>query len=124
MSVNLPLNSAPKNLTPGDGSKKMVTEATTAAGANVYANGVTPTNLGTTSNPVINVVHGDLTIGGSGAGVLLVTGTLTLHGNFAWNGIILVIGEGAVVKDGGGNATVEGALFVVNLYSDAYNVNN
>jgi len=124
MNVNPTLSSDSINLTTVDGLTKLVNEVTTAAGANVYANGVTPTNLGTTSNPVINVVHGDLTIGGSGAGVLLVTGTLTLHGNFAWNGIILVIGEGAVVKDGGGNATVEGAMFMGNLYSDAYNVNN
>src|SRR6266436_8803130 len=124
MNVNPTLSSDSINLTTVDGLTKLVNEVTTAAGANVYANGVTPTNLGTTSNPVINVVHGDLTNGGSGAGVLLVTGTLTLHGNLAWNGIILVIGEGAVVKDGGGNATVEGAMFMGNLYSDAYNVNN
>ena len=58
---------------------------------------------------MVNVVNGDLTIGGSGAGVLLVTGTLTLNGNFSWDGLILVIGEGAVVKDGGGGATLNGA---------------
>jgi hypothetical protein len=96
----------------------MVNEVVTAAGANVYANGVTPTNLGTTSNPVINVVNGDISISGSGAGVLLVTGTLTMHGAFSWNGLILVIGEGALVKDGGGSATVQGAVFMGNLYLD------
>ena len=118
MNVNPTLSSDSINLTTVDGLTKMVNEVVTAAGANVYANGVTPTNLGTTSNPVINVVNGDISISGSGAGVLLVTGTLTMHGAFSWNGLILVIGEGALVKDGGGSATVQGAVFMGNLYSD------
>ena len=118
MNVNPTLSSDSINLTTVDGLTKMVGEITTAAGANVYANGVTPTNLGTTSNPVINVVNGDLTVSGSGAGVLLVTGTLTMHGSFTWNGLILAIGEGSIVKDGGGSATVDGATFMANLYSD------
>jgi hypothetical protein len=86
-----------------------------AAGPNVYANGVTPTNLGTATSPVVNVVNGDLTISGSGSGILLVTGVLTLNGNFSWNGLILAIGEGAIVKNGGGGATVNGAMFAANL---------
>src|SRR6202022_3225519 len=49
---------------------------------------------------------------------LLVTGTLTLSGNPNYNGIILVIGKGNVVKGGGGNGVLNGSLFVANLYSD------
>jgi len=105
------------NLTTVDGLTTFANMITTAAGPNVYPNGTVPTNLGTPSSPVVNVVNGDLTISGSGAGVLLVTGTLTLHGNFSWNGLILVIGEGAVVKDGGGGATLNGAMFAANLYT-------
>src|SRR6266480_4120769 len=47
----------------------------------------------------------------------LITGKLTLNGNFSWDGLILVIGEGAVVKDGGGNATLNGAIFAANLFT-------
>jgi Tfp pilus assembly protein PilX len=118
MNVNPTLSSDSINLTTVDGLTKLSAEIVTAAGPNVYPNGVTPTNMGTTSNPVINVVNGDLTVSGSGAGILLVTGTLTLHGGFTWNGLILAIGEGAIVKDGGGSATMEGAVFAGNLYSD------
>src|SRR6267154_5950132 len=105
------------NLTTVDGLTTFANMITTAAGPNVYPNGTVPTNLGTSGAPVVNVVNGDLSIGGSGAGVLLVTGRLTLNGDFSWNGLILVIGEGAVVKDGGGNATLNGAMFAANLYT-------
>jgi hypothetical protein len=67
---------------------------------------------------VINVVNGDYTYTGSGAGILLVTGQLTLNGNFSYNGLILAIGEGAITKSGGGGGTVNGAMFAANLYHD------
>jgi hypothetical protein len=103
------------NLSTVDGLTTLANMIVTAAGPNVYANGTTPANLGTDTNPVVNVVNGDLSIGGSGAGILLVTGTLTLNGNFSWDGLILVIGEGAILKDGGGGATVNGSMFAANL---------
>jgi len=106
------------DLTTVDGLTAFVNMTVTLAGPNVYPNGTVPTNLGTTSNPVVNVVNGDLTLSGSGAGVLLVTGQFTMNGNFSWNGLILVIGEGAVLKNGGGGATITGALFAANLFSD------
>jgi Tfp pilus assembly protein PilX len=118
-SVNSSLSTSYPNLTTVDGLTKLVNMITTAAGANIYASGTTPTNMGTSAVPVINVVQGDLTLSGSGAGILLVTGKLTLQGNFAYNGLILAIGEGAIVKAGGGTATVNGAMFAANLYSDA-----
>src|SRR5260370_34053660 len=77
--------------------------------------------MGTSSSPVVNVVNGDVSISGSGAGVLLVTGQLTLNGNFSWNGLILAIGEGAILKAGGGSATLNGSMFAANLYSDIPN---
>jgi hypothetical protein len=71
--------------------------------------------LGTQANPVIDYVNGDYTMGPStGYGILLVTGKLTFHGNYGWNGLILVIGAGASVMDGGGNGIVNGAVFVAN----------
>jgi hypothetical protein len=115
-----PLSSGPINLTTVDGLTSLVNLITTAAGPNVYTSGATPTYMGTTSPlaPVINVVQGDFSLGGSGAGILLVTGQLTLTGGFSYNGIILVVGEGAIVKNGGGGGTVNGAMFEANLFSD------
>lgn len=107
-------------LTSVDGLQALVQSITAAAGPNVYTSPATPTSMGTTTNPVINVVNGDFSMGGggSGAGILLVTGTLTLSGNPGFNGIILVIGKGNVQKNGGGNGTLDGALFVANMYTD------
>jgi hypothetical protein len=106
-----------------DGLTQLVQSVTQAAGSNVYPSGTVPTNLGTTTNPVINVVNGDLTLGGgtTGSGILLVTGTLTLNGNPSWNGIILVIGKGNVVKNGGGNGVLTGSMLVADIYSDPPN---
>jgi Tfp pilus assembly protein PilX len=108
-------------LTTVDGITNLVSSITAAAGpSNVFpnANNSTPTNMGTNAAPVINVVQGDLSLGGSGAGILLVTGTLTMSGTPSFNGLILVIGKGNVVKNGGGNGTLNGSLLVANLYSD------
>jgi hypothetical protein len=103
-----------------DGLTNLVNSVTAAAGANVFpnANNTTPPSLGTNAAPVINVVQGDYSFGGSGAGILLVTGTLTMSGTPSFNGIILVIGKGNVQKNGGGNGTLNGSLFVANMYSD------
>ena len=109
------------NLTTVDGLTTFANMITTAAGPNVYPNGTVPTNLGSSSSPVVDVVNGDVSISGSGAGVLMVTGKLTLNGNFSWNGLILAIGEGAILKTGGGSATLNGSMFAANLYSDIPN---
>jgi Tfp pilus assembly protein PilX len=102
-----------------DGLQALVNSVTAAADPTNIYNGNTSsiTNLGTSSSPVINVVNGDLTIGGglSGAGILLVTGTLTMSGNPNYTGIILVIGKGVFNKNGGGNGTMDGAILVANM---------
>jgi Tfp pilus assembly protein PilX len=104
-----------------DGLTKVVNTITAAAGANVFPNASSsaPTNMGTNAAPVINVVQGPLSLGGSGAGILLVEGDLTLNGGFSYNGIILVIGTGTVTKNGGGGGTLNGSLLVANMYTDA-----
>jgi hypothetical protein len=104
-----------------DGLTNLVNSVTASAGVNVFpnANNGTPTNLGTNAAPAINVVQGDYTFPGSGTGILLVTGTLTFSGTPSFNGLILVIGKGNVVKNGGGNGTLNGSLFIANLYSDS-----
>jgi Tfp pilus assembly protein PilX len=114
------VNSALGPLATVDGLTNLVNSITAAAGANVFpnSNNATPPSMGTNSAPVVNVVQGDYSLGGSGTGILLVTGTLTMSGTPSFNGLILVIGKGDVVKNGGGNGTLNGSLFVANLYSN------
>ncbi len=69
------------------------------------------------SNPdgVLTFVDGDMTLGPgnpTGQGTLIVTGDLTLDGNFNWNGVIMVLGSGRVFRSGGGHGNVYGAIFV------------
>jgi len=69
------------------------------------------------NNPdgVLTFVDGDITISAgdpTGQGTLIVTGTLTLNGNFNWNGVIMVLGTGSVVRNGGGHGNIYGAMFV------------
>jgi hypothetical protein len=65
---------------------------------------------------VFTFVDGDLILEGknpvTGQGTLVVTGKLTLHGNFQWNGIILVLGQGEILRDGAGQGDIFGALFI------------
>ena len=104
------------------GLQNLASAVTLMAGneSNVYGNN--PSTIlrpGTDANPQVNVVNGDVTLSGNwhGAGILLVTGTLHFHGTPTYDGLILVIGQGAVIKDGGGNGTLDGSLLVANLYS-------
>lgn len=64
--------------------------------------------------PVFNFVNGDVSLSGNnqGYGILFVTGTLNMGGNFSWNGPILVIGQGVTNFNGGGNGQITGMLFV------------
>lgn len=67
------------------------------------------------SAPVFTFVDGDLELGPgnpTGQGTLIVTGKLTLHGNFQFNGVIMVLGTGEVYKNGGGHGDIFGAMYV------------
>ncbi len=73
-------------------------------------------NYGSPTNPVIEVVQGDLTINpGStttGYGILLVTGRLNIGGGFGWRGIVLVIGQGNFNGDQAESNEFDGAILV------------
>ena len=75
-----------------------------------------PLGLGATHpDGAFTFVDGDLTLGPgnpTGQGTLIVTGTLTLSGNFNFNGVIMVLGAGTVVRSGGGTGNIYGAMFV------------
>lgn len=73
-------------------------------------------SYGTTANPQITFINGDVSLGG-GAGVLVVTGTLTISGNMQFNGLILVIGQGNIVINGGGHGTIYGEMLAAQTNS-------
>lgn len=84
---------------------------TTEATAYASAAGLGASN----SDGVLTFIDGDLTLGpGSptGQGTIIVTGKLTLNGNFQWNGVIMVLGTGEVYRSGGGHGNIYGAMFV------------
>ncbi|HEY6119842.1 MAG TPA: pilus assembly PilX N-terminal domain-containing protein [Pyrinomonadaceae bacterium] len=67
--------------------------------------------FGSDASPQLTFVDGDCSLTG-GAGLLIVTGTLTLSGTPSFNGLILVMGTGSVVRHGGGNGDMYGAFVV------------
>jgi hypothetical protein len=95
----------------------MITPPTT--GTPPYLGTATPadlTPLGMSStNPLTVIVNGNLDVSGwtgTGYGLLLVTGTFTYDPSSAWNGIILVIGQGKVTGDHHQFQQISGAMLV------------
>jgi hypothetical protein len=74
------------------------------------------TTFGTDAIPRITYINGDATVSG-GAGVLVVTGTLTFNGNTNFDGLILVIGQGIMNVKGGGGGQVNGEVLIANTNS-------
>jgi len=70
-----------------------------------------PADFGSVANPKFTFIDGDATLV-EGAGLLVVTGTLTSDGNVGFRGIILVLGEGEFVRSGNGNAETLGAIVI------------
>jgi hypothetical protein len=66
---------------------------------------------GSTSSPAFTFVDGDCTLDG-GAGLVIITGNLTMHGNPSFSGLVLVLGGGHVQRNGGGNGDILGAVIV------------
>src|ERR1700752_3027524 len=66
---------------------------------------------GTTTSPAFTFVNGNAVLDG-GAGLMIVTGDLVLNGNPSFNGVILVLGEGTVNRNGGGNGNIYGSIYV------------
>ena len=66
---------------------------------------------GSVASPTVTFVNGNAVLDG-GAGLLIVTGNLVLNGNPSFKGVILVLGEGTVNRDGGGNGNIYGSIYV------------
>jgi Tfp pilus assembly protein PilX len=73
-------------------------------------------SYGTDISPKITYVNGDYNLTG-GAGLLVVTGTLSMSGNTSYHGLIMVIGQGIFSSSGGGSGQYVGSIFVANTNS-------
>jgi Tfp pilus assembly protein PilX len=87
-----------------------------------------PPSLGSAGAGKIVVVDRDFTLrpppqGIIPSGILLVTGELTLNGNFRYDGIILVVGKGNVQRNGGGTGTINGGIYVANILGPDETIN-
>jgi hypothetical protein len=83
-----------------------------------FAAGETPATFGTVDHPLTTFVDGDAVLPpGGGAGTLIVTGTLDMRGNADFKGLILVLGAGQILRNGGGNGTTLGAIMVAHFDS-------
>ena len=84
---------------------------------------LTAAQVGTTLNRKIVVVDGNATLGPvNGAGILIVTGQLTLDGNFDYHGFILCIGQGSLLRSGGGNGDITGSILVARTRDNSGNL--
>lgn len=63
------------------------------------------------NTPMFTFVDGDCTLT-NGSGFLVVTGTLTMRGNTNFKGAILVLGEGKIIRNGGGNGDILGGITI------------
>jgi len=73
--------------------------------------GTVPASFGSTTNPLITFVDGDCALPpGGGAGLLVVTGTMDMTGSADFKGLVLVLGAGQVLRNGGGSDSTLGAM--------------
>jgi len=63
------------------------------------------------NNPMFTFVDGDCSLS-DGAGFLVVTGTLTIRGNTNFKGVILVLGKGELIRNGGGDGNIYGGITI------------
>lgn len=63
------------------------------------------------TTPMFTFVDGDCTLT-NGSGFIIVTGTLTMRGSSNFKGVILVLGEGVLLRDGAGNGEILGAITI------------
>ena len=61
--------------------------------------------------PMFTFIDGDCTLT-DGAGFLVVTGQLTMRGNTNFKGAILVLGEGHLLRNGGGDGEILGGITI------------
>ncbi|HEU5239538.1 MAG TPA: hypothetical protein VFU37_20575 [Pyrinomonadaceae bacterium] len=105
----------PTFLQTADNARNFVIQMRTQAQAlGRYFNPATPpASFGTLTAPVMTFMDGDCVLPpAGGAGLLVVTGSLTLDGNAPYSGLVLVLGGGQLIREGGGNGASLGSLLI------------
>jgi hypothetical protein len=78
-----------------------------------FPSGTQPTTFGDNATAQgITFCDGNCEFTGDGGGILVVTGKLTLRGNFSFNGLVIVTGQGGVDRMGGGDGTIQGNMVI------------
>ena len=78
-----------------------------------YPSGSEPSNFGDhETGQGITFCDGNCEFTGDGGGIMVVTGKLTLKGNFSFKGMIIVTGTGGVDRQGAGNGEIFGNMIV------------
>lgn len=78
-----------------------------------YPSGEQPTTFGDNATGLgLTFCDGDCEFTGAGGGIMVVTGKLTLKGNFSFRGMIIVTGSGGVERQGAGNGEIFGNMIV------------
>jgi len=96
-----------------DGTIKQLYNVALASGR-YFPNGTEPATYGSfATGRGITFCDGDCTLEGEGGGILVVTGQLTVHGNWSFKGLVIITGQDGVVRSGGGNGNIEGNMVVV-----------
>ncbi|HKP68877.1 MAG TPA: hypothetical protein VJV05_06315, partial [Pyrinomonadaceae bacterium] len=84
------------------------------ASGRYYASGQEPTTYGNyATGQGITFCDGDCVLTGEGGGILVVTGKLTVHGNWSFKGLVIVTGQDGVERTGGGEGEIQGNMVVV-----------
>ncbi len=108
---SFPLDPADPRLQTVNGLERLVLGISRNA-TDTYPSGSMIGNYGLPSAYRVGVVNGDCTLGpGTGFGVLLVRGQLTVTGTYSWTGLIVVVGQGVVVWSPSAFGQIDGGLF-------------
>ena len=109
----------PSYLETADKARAFLTEMQTeAVGQGRYfhpaagtAMDISDANAGTAADPKLTFVDGDVDLDG-GDGLLIVTGRVSIKGNRSFSGIIMIMGEGQLTRNGGGSGDLLGAFVI------------
>jgi hypothetical protein len=83
------------------------------ASGRYYPSGQQPTTFGNFDTAQgITFCDGNCEFTGQGGGIMVVTGKLTLKGNFSFKGLIIVTGRDGVDRSGGGNGDIFGNMVI------------
>jgi hypothetical protein len=116
--LKVPVSSLPTFLQTAAAARAFVSEQRIRAQNEhrYYTTATQPPDFGTVARPVLTFVDGDTDLPpAGGAGLLIVTGTLTLNGSSDYKGLVLVLGGGNLIRDGGGNGNSLGGIMVAHF---------